>query len=213
MNDRSYEQLSALLDDAVVDAREREQQLDSLLSDTEAQGAWGRYALMGRIMKNDTAANAPLDISASVAARIAQEPQSTKVVQGRFGKGREVIQRWLRPAGSVAIAASVALVAVMTVPQMQSVNPEESLETMEPAFVTNPLGGRSPVSYNTVLQSNEPTQAEIAQQRRLLQFYLLDHNSQRQLSLQAQQLNEQAQQQSQKAESESTQDQRLSNDN
>ncbi|WP_417688793.1 sigma-E factor negative regulatory protein [Pseudidiomarina sp.] len=210
MTDRSYEQLSALLDDAVLDAREREQHLDSLLSDTEAQDAWGRYALIGRIMKNDAAAATPIDISASVAAQIAQEPQPSNVVQGRFGKGRELVQRWLRPAGSVAIAASVALVAVLTVQQTQPVMPEESVE---PAFVTNPLGGRSPVSYNTVLQSNEPTQAEIAQQRRLLQFYLLDHNSQRQLSLQAQQLNEQAQQQATDTEAEATQEQRLSNDN
>ncbi|RUO50941.1 sigma-E factor negative regulatory protein [Pseudidiomarina aquimaris] len=210
MTDRSYEQLSALLDDAVLDAREREQHLDSLLSDTEAQQAWGRYALMGRIMKNDATTSTPIDISASVAAQIAQEPQPSNVVQGRFGKGREMVQRWLRPAGSVAIAASVALVAVLTVQQTQPVMPEESVE---PAFVTNPLGGRSPVSYNTVLQSNEPTQAEIAQQRRLLQFYLLDHNSQRQLSLQAQQLNEQAQQQATDSETEATQEQRLSNDN
>lgn len=210
MTDRSYEQLSALLDDAVLDAREREQHLDSLLSDTEAQQAWGRYALMGRIMKDDATTSTPIDISASVAAQIAQEPQPSNVVQGRFGKGREMVQRWLRPAGSVAIAASVALVAVLTVQQSQPVMPEESVE---PAFVTNPLGGRSPVSYNTVLQSNEPTQAEIAQQRRLLQFYLLDHNSQRQLSLQAQQLNEQAQQQATDSETETTQEQRLSNDN
>ncbi|WP_258240275.1 MULTISPECIES: sigma-E factor negative regulatory protein [Pseudidiomarina] len=208
MTDRSYEQLSALLDDAVLDAREREQHLDSLLSDTEAQHAWGRYALIGRIMKNEATSATPVDISASIAAQVAQEPQPSNVVQGRFGKGRQMVQRLLKPAGSVAIAASVALVAVLTVQQTQPVMPEESVE---PAFVTNPLGGRSPVSYNTVLESNEPTQAEIAQQRRLLQFYLLDHNSQRQLSLQAQQLNEQAQQQA--PEDEPTQEQRLSNDN
>ncbi|RUO55817.1 sigma-E factor negative regulatory protein [Pseudidiomarina homiensis] len=208
MTDRSYEQLSALLDDAVLDAREREQHLDSLLSDTEAQHAWGRYALIGRIMKNEATSATPVDISASIAAQVAQEPQPSNVVQGRFGKGRQMVQRLLKPTGSVAIAASVALVAVLTVQQTQPVMPEESVE---PAFVTNPLGGRSPVSYNTVLESNEPTQAEIAQQRRLLQFYLLDHNSQRQLSLQAQQLNEQAQQQA--PEDEPTQEQRLSNDN
>lgn len=208
MTDRSYEQLSALLDDAVPDARERDQHIDSLLSDTEAQDTWRRYALISRIMKNDAATATPLDISASVAAQIAQEPQPSNVVQGRFGKSRALMQRWLRPAGSVAIAASVALVAVMTVQQTPPVMPEESIE---PAFVTNPLGGRSPVSYNTVLQSSEPTRAEIAQQRRLLQFYLLDHNSQRQLSLQAQQLNEQSQQQVNEAET--TQEKRLSNDN
>lgn len=213
MTDRSYEQLSALLDDAVLDARERDQHLDSLLSDTEAQRAWGRYALIGRIMKDEAPTSAPVDISALVAADIAQEPKPTNVVQGRFGKGRQMIQRWLRPAGSVAIAASVALVAVMTVQQTQPVMPEENLESMEPAFATNPFGGRSPVSYNTVVQSDEPTQAEIAQQRRLLQFYLLDHNNQLQLSLQAQQLNEQSQQQEAKAEIEQSQEQRLSNDN
>ncbi|RUO57882.1 sigma-E factor negative regulatory protein [Pseudidiomarina insulisalsae] len=211
MTDRSHEQVSALLDNAVADAREREQQLDNLLSDTEAQQAWGRYALMGRIMKDEAATRMPVDISAAVAAQLAQEPQQDKVVQGRFGARAvpQMLQRWLRPAGSVAIAAGVALVAVLTVQQSQPVMPEES---MEPAFATTPIGGRSPVSYNTVLQSNEPTQAELAQQRRLLQFYLLDHNNQLQLSLQAQQLNEQSQNQQQPATAEE-QEPRLPNDN
>ncbi|CAB0149841.1 Anti-sigma-E factor RseA [Pseudidiomarina piscicola] len=185
MTDRSYEQLSALLDNASENSREQEQQLDTLLSDSEAQQVWSRYALIGRVMKGDTADQQPLDISAAVAARIESEAPPTQVVQGRFGKQR--IQRWLRPAGSVAIAASVALIAVVSVQQNTPVVPEE---TVQPAFATAPLGGRNPVSYNTVLQSNEPTQAELAQQTRLLQSYMLDHQQQLQLSLQAQQLNE-----------------------
>lgn len=206
MTDRSYEQVSALLDDAVHDAREQAQHIDTLLSDTEAQQAWGRYALMGRIMKNEASAQQPLDISAAIAVQIAQESAPSQVVQGRFGKQR--LQRWLRPAGSVAIAASVALVAVLTVQQTQPIVPEQSVE---PAFATTPIGGRSPVSYNTVLQSSEPTQAELAQQRRLLQFYLLDHNQQLQLSLQAQQLDEQIQSESESTPEETSQ--RVSNGN
>ncbi|MFC0444713.1 sigma-E factor negative regulatory protein [Pseudidiomarina halophila] len=185
MTDRSYEQVSALLDNAIDDTREQEQQLDTLLSDSEAQEAWGRYALIGRVMKGDATTEQPLDISAAVAARVSNEAQPGKVVQGRFGK--QSIQRWLRPTGSIAIAASVALVAVLSVQQTAPVVPEE---TVQPAFATAPIGGRNPVSYNTVLQSNEPTQAELAQQSRLLQSYMLDHQQQLQLSLQAQQLNE-----------------------
>ena len=101
MTDRSYEQLSALLDDAVLDARERDQHLDSLLSDTEAQRAWGRYALIGRIMKDEAPTSAPVDISALVAADIAQEPKPTNVVQGRFGEARLVARADMR-AGQVA---------------------------------------------------------------------------------------------------------------
>lgn len=185
MTDRSYEQVSALLDNASEDLREQEQQLDTLLSDTEAQHVWGRYALIGRVMKGDAEAHQPIDISAAVAARISAEAQPGKVVQGRFGK--QSVKRWLAPAGSVAIAASVALVAVLSVQQTNPVVPEE---TVQPAFATAPIGGRNPVSYNTVLQSNEPTQAELAQHSRLLQSYMLDHQQQLQLSLQAQQLNE-----------------------
>ena len=186
MTDRSFEQVSALLDNAIADKREQAQQLDTLLSDSEAQQVWARYALYGRVLKGEAAAQSPVDISALVAARISNEAAPSQVVQGRFGKQR--VARWLRPAGSVAIAASVALVAVLTVQQSQPVVPEQSVE---PAFATNPLGGRSPVSYNTVLQQNAPSEAERAQQLRLLQSYMLDHSQQLQLSLQAQQLNEQ----------------------
>ncbi|WP_411358540.1 sigma-E factor negative regulatory protein [Pseudidiomarina salilacus] len=187
MTNRSFEQVSALLDDAIADTREQAQQLDTLLSDNEAQQVWARYALYGRVLKGEATAQAPADISAMVAARIRQEAKPSQVVQGRFGKQR--MARWLRPAGSVAIAASVALVAVLTVQQSQPVTPEQSVE---PAFATNPLGGRSPVSYNTVLQQNAPSEAERAQQLRVLQSYMLDHSQQLQLSLQAQQLNEQS---------------------
>ncbi|MEA3587176.1 sigma-E factor negative regulatory protein [Pseudidiomarina sp. 1APP75-27a] len=185
MTNRSYEQLSALLDNASETSREQEQELDTLLSDTEAQQVWGRYALIGRVMKGDAETHQPLDISAAVAAQVSAEAKPAKVVQGRFGK--KTMQRWFAPAGSAAIAASVALVAVLSVQQANPVAPEE---TVQPAFATAPIGGRNPVSYNTVLQSNEPTQAELAQQSRLLQSYMLDHQQQLQLSLQAQQLNE-----------------------
>lgn len=186
MTNRSFEQVSALLDDAIADTREQAQQLDTLLSDSEAQQVWARYALYARVLKGEAAPQSPVDISALVAAQIRTEAVPSQVVQGHFGKQR--LARWLRPAGSVAIAASVALVAVLTVQQSQPVVPEQNVE---PAFATNPLGGRSPVSYNTVLQQNAPSEAERAQQLRLLQSYMLDHNQQLQLSLQAQQLNEQ----------------------
>jgi sigma-E factor negative regulatory protein RseA len=54
-------------------------------------------------------------------------------------------------------------------------------------FVTNPLGDRNPVSFNTVVLDNNPSEAEVAQQRALLQSYMLDHQQQLQLSLQQQQ--------------------------
>lgn len=204
MSDRFKQQASALLDnhfgDSDVDAeRPFDADLSALLDDQHAQAAWSRYALVGHIMRGDAQVHQQIDISVQVAAKISQQPLpsttgvaeswATNVVQPSVSQGgaqARAASRWLKPAGSIAIAASVALVAVLSVQQtvLNDVQAPMATEQVAPAIVTNPFGGRNPVSYNTVIEQQAPTEAEMAQQRQLLQTYMIDHQRQIQLSLQ-----------------------------
>lgn len=195
MSDRFKQQASALLDnhfrDSDVDAeRPFDADLSALLDDQHAQAAWSRYALVGHIMRGDAQAHQHIDISVRVAEQIQQEAQPTNhnVVQPSATQGgaqARAASRWLKPAGSIAIAASVALVAVLSIQQPVLDDTQPAMETqVAPALITNPFGGRNPVSYNTVIEQSVPTEAEIAQQRQLLQTYMIDHQRQIQLSLQ-----------------------------
>lgn len=198
MSDRFKQQASALLDnhsgDSDVDAeRPFDADLSAVLDDQHAQAAWSRYALVGHIMRGDAQVNQHIDISVRVAAQIQQEAQPTSKVANNVlqpsatqgGAQAKAASRWLKPAGSIAIAASVALVAVLSVQQPVLEDTQPTVETqVAPALITNPFGGRNPVSYNTVIEQPTPTEAEIAQQRQLLQTYMIDHQRQIQLSLQ-----------------------------
>lgn len=203
MSDRCKQQASALLDnhirDSDVDAeRPFDADLSALLDDQHAQAAWSRYALVGHIMRGDAQTHQHIDISLRVAAQIQHEVSSGQATQAdnvvqpsaRLGGAQvRAASRWLKPAGSIAIAASVALVAVLSVQQPVLDDTQPTLDSqVQPAVVTNPFGGRNPVSYNTVIEQAAPTEAELAQQRQLLQTYLIDHQRQIQLSLQTNEL-------------------------
>lgn len=192
MSDRCKQHASALLDNHLGDSgagaeRPFDADLTALLDDKHAQAAWQRYALVGHIMRGDAQANQQIDISAQVAAQIAQE-QNVVVQPSLTGGGAmsRAASRWLKPAGSIAIAASVALVAVLSVQQPVLVDEQQTTQSVtSPALITNPFGGRNPVSYNTVIEQQQaPSEAEVAQQRQLLYSYMLDHQRQLQLSLQ-----------------------------
>jgi len=188
MSDHRLENTSALLDNHVADAQQLQQQLDVLLADSQACQSWQRYALIGHVLRGDAQTHQRLDISAAVQLQIAAEqPLATSnLLRPQFGQAAARAERWWKPLGGFAIAASVALVAVLSV--QPTVSPDGTIEAGNtPVFVTNPLGDRNPVSFNTVVLDNNPSEAEVAQQRALLQSYMLDHQQQLQLSLQQQQ--------------------------
>ncbi len=193
MSDHRLENTSALLDNDVADAQQLQQQLDVLLTDPQAQQSWQRYAMIGHIMRGDAQPSHRVDISLAIQAQLAQEAPHTaaNVVRPQFGKtAASGSERWWKPIGGMAIAASVALVAVLSVQQPVAPDGGNVEASSSPVFVTNPLGNRNPVSFNTVVLDNNPSEAEVAQQRALLQSYMLDHQQQLQLSLQQQQLDQ-----------------------
>jgi sigma-E factor negative regulatory protein RseA len=108
MSDEIREQLSALVDDE-LDKVERPLLLGRLQRNTELREILGRYQLISEVMRGDGQA-ATLGIAERVRRALEQEsvmPETDKPQAGGLS--------WLRPIAGLAVAASVALVAVLVV--------------------------------------------------------------------------------------------------
>ena len=112
------EQFSAWLDDAA----DVEGMVNALSSDESgALDLAARYRLIGDALRGEIEDNSMSDISASVRAAIEAEPSYHHVpapVRPRPVRNRTPFfdfTSWLRPIGGLALAASVAMVVVVTV--------------------------------------------------------------------------------------------------
>ncbi len=148
----------------------------------------GRYSLIGDIMRGETAPVLQLDIADKVAAQLESEP-----VHAEFGanpqlsdkepaeKGKVISLNWLRPVAQLAIAASVAVVAVVgvqTLPQGTDA-PSQPLESEIPMLQSTPFAGvASPVSYSSepALENAGRGLRELQQQR--IGALVLEHHRQ-----------------------------------
>ncbi len=109
MTDSLNEQLSACLDGQLPEG-----ELDLLLKrvgrDAQLRRTLGRYSLVGEALRGHGAAQASSGFADRVAAAIAAEGAPGPV----RAKLNPAVMRWLRPAAGLAVAASVAAVAVFT---------------------------------------------------------------------------------------------------
>lgn len=156
------------------------QSIDAWLADEETAQRWHRYSIISSVMKSDVTVS--VDISERVSAAVAAEGQHNNVVSvaatSRSKAARKAASRWYQPVAKVAVAAGVAVVAVMTVQSVQS--PDTVPAAQEPGFITNPLGGRQPVSYSPSVNSASAgaQEQQDVQLRRQAQSYLIDHQQQ-----------------------------------
>lgn len=112
MKDEIREQLSALVDDELSDM-ERPLLLGRLQRDTSLRECMGRYQLISEVMRGTENASA-LGIADRVQAAIDEESPPVAVRPAGFLRAG-----WRKPFAGVAIAASVALVAVVTVSSVE----------------------------------------------------------------------------------------------
>jgi sigma-E factor negative regulatory protein RseA len=107
----SHEQLSALLDGELPDA-EVEMALRRVVRDDELRSAALRYSLIGDALRGELPAGHPADLVTRVRAQLVAAPTPVAVPapgSGRFG----------RVGAGMAVAASVALVALFALPGRQ----------------------------------------------------------------------------------------------
>jgi sigma-E factor negative regulatory protein RseA len=130
MTDVIKEQLSAWMD-GELPAAEEHLLHERLLRDGGLKATAGRYQLMRDVLRSQAPDRIRKDFTAQVERAVAGlEPA---------GRARRAAPRWLRPLAGVAIAASVAMVAVYGMVLMQPAGPAEQAL----AAAKQPLPARS----------------------------------------------------------------------
>jgi sigma-E factor negative regulatory protein RseA len=124
-NEALQSQLSAFVDDALPTA-ETDLFARRLVKDAELKHTMARYGLIGEALRApNTQAHLSRDFSARVAAALDQQQPNTNPAVQPQSTGA-LAARWLKPVAGLAIAASVAWVAVLTV-QTPTVTPTSTV--------------------------------------------------------------------------------------
>ena len=181
------EQLSSLLDSALD-----ETQLNSFMQDLkrdpigDAETAQ-RYRLMGDAMRDELDQASFMDISSAVSRAIEQEPahsemgiSSQKNQTASAFNLSELFNRWLKPVAGVAVAASVAMVTLVT---FNTVSNESSsdiqLAQSTPAEATQRVSVQAvnpDIARNVRIASTLQVAKKSPQQQKQLNIYMLQHS-------------------------------------
>ncbi|MCG9695940.1 RseA family anti-sigma factor [Shewanella sp. Isolate11] len=173
---------------AAVDGEVDAQVLAELAADTDSHQEWRDYHMIGDAMRGELPKMINLDLSASIATAIEDEPTiiapktAQKSEAASAGKLANVIPMF-KQFGQYAIAASVALVAVVGV-QNYNQTAEQDASPL-PVLNTRPLiGSASPVSLQTgpVQQNQSITNERVMEQRHRINTYIQDHMLQQRLN-------------------------------
>ena len=116
------EKISAWLDNGI-----EFDEIESLQPESshETCSVMTRYNIIGDALRNNITDASMIDISASVREAIANEPSMAEAAVSRRKVGQQKeswfgMGAWLKPIGGLAVAASVAMVMVVTLTEQQS---------------------------------------------------------------------------------------------
>ena len=180
MNNAKFESVSSLIDNEHLS----DEAIEQALNEHELTDTWSRYHLIGDVMRDEVSDDIDIDMSASIAQAIADEP--TILAPKKAAGFKEVMKaqviKLAKPFGQVAIAASAAGLMVVGVQQNVANN-----DVIAPNQVvkTTPLGGfAEPVSLNFKNSADKRNEQEksIVEQQRRFQALLHDHHQQLKLS-------------------------------
>jgi sigma-E factor negative regulatory protein RseA len=166
MSDEIREQLSALLDDELNDV-ERPLLLGRLERDAELRACLGRYQLIGEAMRGSGQTS-----TLGVADRV-QQALSDDVPLHKLPAAGETNRRvWWKPLAGLSVAASVALVAVLTVTSVRETGKEPV-----PAVATTQPTDKSDTAVTRVSNAgNEQWDRLDPEIDKRLSGYLVNHN-------------------------------------
>ena len=159
------EKLSALTDE--FDASDPLQaELDGMLKDVNQRYTMRRYQMIGDVMRNELPDRIQLDFTAEVMAKIQQEPALNVSAPLTTKSARKSSGFWsglFKPAAGLAIAASVAFVAITSV-QLQQPSTGASPDQLANVSVSQSAQkveqlARLPVISNAVQVSSNPSTA------------------------------------------------------
>lgn len=154
MTEKHGDLTSALLDGEL----DRDSQLravsEILSAGAEELERFGRYRLIGDVMRGESSV-----LAASVAGKVNVALRDEPVV---LAPPPKQARRWVRPLGGLAVAASVATLAVVVAPQMftratPDAQPVNLAADVSPAAIAPQLLAAGPAA-NTAIGSGEPAQ-------------------------------------------------------
>jgi negative regulator of sigma E activity len=108
MNEELDSQLSAMFDNELP-AEECELLARRLSRDGELKARWGRYAVIGAVIRAERGVTLEGTVAGRVSAAISSEP----VLGGAHRGARRPDVRWWQPLAGAALAASVAAVSIL----------------------------------------------------------------------------------------------------
>ena len=153
MNEKQAELTSAFLDGELDELAERRVVKELLQAATADRDRYARYRLIGDAMRGEAVVDTTT-VPARVRAALADEP----VV---LAPSRSRASAWLKPVTGVALAASVAAVAIVVAPGMMTA-PEETGSPVNiaqaPALQAIPVA----VSSEPAVRPTEPDTARVA---------------------------------------------------
>lgn len=168
MNDKLRDQMSAFLDDELSDG-EAELLLRRLQGDEELRRVAGRYLLTGQALRGER-----LD-GVGLAGRVAAALDEESTYAGTVAEPAR--SRWLRPAAGVAVAATVAVVALMGLQNTGDVSGPEAVtaETADEAPLGAPLSAAAEGYAYTVPADAPVTVRPVSAVSARLTNYMISH--------------------------------------
>ncbi|WP_394172207.1 sigma-E factor negative regulatory protein [Thalassotalea litorea] len=180
MSNKNSESISAFLDSYEAEGLS----VDDLKQDQQQLDTWGRYHMIGDVMRGEAGSFIMPDLANNIAVAIAAEPTvlAPQKTPSLANKVKAKVVQFAKPAGQFAIAASAAGLMVLGVQQANVVDDVPLVPTQ--VFQPMPFGGvADPVSYNYEQPSITQQKQDLIKRQQKLQAILLDH--QKQIKLQA----------------------------
>ncbi len=182
-NEQRDEQLSALLDDGLDDA-----QLQSFMQDLKRDPiadaeSTQRYRLIGDVMRDEIDQTSFMDISAAVHRAVEQEPEySLQPNKDKVEKKSSsfnlsnLLSSWVKPLSGMAVAASVAMVTLVTFNTVQNESADVSSSQLAQVVPTRIEKVNTEISRNVQVASTLDIRKTTPQQQKQLNQYLLQHS-------------------------------------
>ncbi|MHB1541832.1 MAG: sigma-E factor negative regulatory protein [Steroidobacteraceae bacterium] len=112
MNEELDSQLSAMFDDELP-AAECELLARRLSRDDALKSRWGRYALIGAVIRAERGVVLQSAVAGRVTAALSREPQLADGTAGAPYEGFRSASAWLRVVSGAGLAAAVAVVSIL----------------------------------------------------------------------------------------------------
>lgn len=170
---QQQEKLSAFMDGEAED----DKIIDAIKHDAELQAKWQRYHVIRSTMRKEASVAPEMDITASIAAALADEPA---IVAPKESRWRSIpiignVVPFATQSGQFAVAASVALAVILGVQHLNQPAPSEPFMT---APTAGPQGGLAPVSLEQTRTLPRNDMNEVLEKKRKINALIADHEQQ-----------------------------------